>query len=88
MTENEKYMIPETLYSILNTLKASYLAYADEKKINICDTSTKFGWNYELIIEAKNTVLLCDIEKEVEHYQKVIDDTRKYLIEIGGVYLG
>ena len=88
MTENEKYMIPEVYYNILNLLKVSYLNYADEKNINLCDSSTEFGKKYRMIIEAKNSIMRCDIEKEQKNYQNIIESSKKYLISIGGRFVG
>ena len=87
MTENEKYMLPEVYYTVLNSLKINYLKYAKKEKIDIYDRTTEFGQKYHTLIEAKNSVMCCDIEKERKYYQDVIDNTKKYLISIGGSYI-
>lgn len=88
LTENEKYMLPEVYYSIFNSLKINYLNYAWEKKIDEYDLSTEFGQKYRMIIDAKKSVISCDIEKEQAYYKNLIDDAKKYLVSIGGRYIG
>lgn len=77
----------EVCTEILSGLIANYMRYAMEHNIDVENRELEFTKHYYEIGNFKRKAMMCKTEQELKECQDFIDKAKKYLIQIGGMYV-